>query len=350
MAGGLLALLDDVALIARSAAASVDDVATLAGKTATKSAGIVIDDTAVTPGFLQGATPKRELPMIWRITKGSLINKIVIILPVILLLSWLAPWALTPLLMLGGTYLCYEGAHKIMAVFTGHEAHEEPVKLAGPEAEDKMVRSAITTDLILSAEIMVISLNSVIQFDFWLRFAVLVVVALLITAGVYGAVALLVKLDDIGLGMIRRGRAPKTGRMLVKAMPVILNVISVVGTFAMLWVGGHIIIVGVDELFWTAPYDLIHGWELAVGGGILGWLVNTGASLVIGLAWGLVVYSVIQFIQWTTEFGRDRETEEDERIRRQEQAELEELIANAPEGAVVRRGSTAASAGEHDEQ
>ena len=343
MAGGLLALLDDVALIARSAAASVDDVATLAGKTTAKSAGVVIDDTAVTPGFLRGASPKRELPMIWRITKGSLINKLAIILPVIMLLSWLAPWALTPLLMLGGTYLCYEGAHKIMAVFTGHESHDEPVKLAGPDAEDKMVRSAITTDLILSAEIMVISLNSVIQLDFWLRLGVLILVAVLITVGVYGAVALLVKLDDIGLGMIRRGRIPRTGRMLVKAMPIILNVISFVGTFAMLWVGGHIIIVGVDELFWSAPYELIHGWETAVGGGALGWLVNTGASLVIGLAWGMVVYSVVQFFQWTTEFGRDSEQAQDERILARERAELEELNATASKGTANPGGSTAAA-------
>ncbi len=343
MAGGLLALLDDVALIARSAAASVDDVTTLAGKTTVKSAGIVIDDTAVTPGFIQGVSPKRELPMIWRITKGSLINKIVIILPVIMLLSWLAPWALTPLLMLGGTYLCYEGAHKIMAVFTGHESHDEPVKATGPEAEDKMVRSAITTDLILSAEIMVISLNSVIDLSIWLRLAVLIVVALLITAGVYGAVALLVKLDDIGLGMIRRGRTPRTGRMLVKAMPVLLNIISVVGTFAMLWVGGHIIIVGVDELFWSAPYELIHGWETAVGGGFLGWLVNTGSSLVIGLAWGLVVYSIVQFLQWTTEIGRDAEHAQDERIQAEERAELAAQVdAAAQKDAARPGGSTAA--------
>ena len=248
MAGGLLALLDDVALIARSAAASVDDVGALVGKTAAKSAGVVIDDAAVTPGYLEGAKPARELPMIWRITKGSLINKLVIILPILLLLSWLAPWTLTPILMLGGTYLCYEGAHKVIGLFRGHDEEAAPASESGKEAEDKMVKGAITTDLILSAEIMVISLNAVLDESFWMRVAVLIAVGVLITAGVYGAVALLVKLDDIGLGMVRRGRAPRLGRGLVKAMPVILNVIAVVGTFAMLWVGGHLIVQGLADM------------------------------------------------------------------------------------------------------
>ena len=160
MAGGLLALLDDVALIARSAASSADDVAALAGKTSVKAAGVVIDDAAVTPQYVQGVDPKRELPMIWRITKGSLVNKLVIILPIALLLSWLAPWALGPILMCGGAYLCYEGAHKIFHKLLPSDDHEkEPTVAKGKEAEDRLVKSAITTDLILSAEIMVISLN-----------------------------------------------------------------------------------------------------------------------------------------------------------------------------------------------
>lgn len=337
MAGGLLALLDDVALIARNAAATVDDIATLAARTATKSAAVAIDDAAVTPGFIQGASPKRELPMIWRITKGSLFNKLIIILPIALILSWAAPWALTPILMLGGTYLCYEGAHKVMGVFTGYEKHEEPVKEVGPEAEDKLVRSAVTTDLILSAEIMVISLNQVLDGPFWTRLGVLVLVAIGITAAIYGAVALLVKLDDIGLGMVKRGTAPKLGMGLVKAMPVVLDIITVVGTLAMLWVGGHIMIVGVDELFWSAPSELIYGWEIAVGGGFLGWLVNTGASLVIGLAWGLVIYSIIEAVKAAGNLGRDQAEAQDERILAEEEAELQKLIAAAG-------GSTAASA------
>lgn len=298
MAGGLLALLDDVALIARSAAASVDDVSAMVGKTAVKSAGVVIDDAAVAPGYLEGAKPSRELPMIWRITKGSLINKLVIILPILLLLSWLAPWSLPIILMLGGTYLCYEGAHKVIHALSSHSEESESASDTGPDAEDKMVKGAITTDLILSAEIMVISLNSIMDQSFWMRVFVLIGVAILITVGVYGAVALLVKLDDIGVGMIRRGRAETLGRGLVTAMPIILAVISVVGTFAMLWVGGHIIVQNLDSLnIWSWPYSTIHGWEVAVGGGFLGWLVNTAASLVVGLIWGVVAYAIVEGVK-----------------------------------------------------
>lgn len=292
MAGGLLALLDDVALIARSAAASADDVAAITGKTAAKSAGVVIDDAAVTPGYLTGVRPASELPMIWRITKGSLRNKLLIILPIALLLAWLAPWALTPILMAGGTYLCFEGAHKIL--HRSHADEEHSVQESGPEAENRLVKAAIRTDLILSAEIMVISLNSVIDETFWTRLVVLVLVAIGITIAVYGAVGLLIKLDDIGLGMIERDRAPGFGRLLVRAMPIILNVISVVGTAAMLWVGGHIMVVGLDELFWSGPYNLIHGLEVSAGGGALGWLVNTGGSLIVGALWGAIVYAVVE--------------------------------------------------------
>lgn len=298
MAGGLLALLDDVALIARTAAASADDVGALVGKTTAKSAGVVIDDAAVTPGFLAGASPARELPMIWRITKGSLRNKLLVILPILLLLSWLAPWSLTPILMLGGTYLCYEGAHKVVSLFTGHGSHDTPVRESGDQAEDKLVRGAITTDLILSAEIMVIAMNGIVEESFWTRVFVLILVAIVITFGVYGAVALLVKLDDIGLGMIKRGNAPRLGRGLVKAMPLILGTIGVVGTFAMLWVGGHIVVQGIDNVgLWSWPYETIHHWEVAAGGGALGWLVNTGASLVVGLIWGLLAYAVVEGVK-----------------------------------------------------
>ena len=161
MPGGLAALLDDVALIAKTASASIDDVAAAAGKTSAKATGIVVDDAAVTPRFVQGVTPARELPIIWRIAKGSLFNKLVIILPVALLLSWLAPWLLNPILMLGGAYLCFEGAEKVWEKISGHEDHEEAAVDTGPDAENKLVRGAVTTDLILSAEIMVISLNEV---------------------------------------------------------------------------------------------------------------------------------------------------------------------------------------------
>lgn len=297
MAGGLLALLDDVALIARSAASSIDDVAALAGKTSLKAAGVVIDDAAVTPGYIEGIKPARELPMIWRIAKGSLINKLIIILPIILLLSWLAPWALTPLLMLGGTYLAFEGAHKIVSAITGHDEKEKPAQDRGPGAEDRLVRGAVTTDLILSAEIMVISMNALLEETFWMRAGTLIVVGLLITAVVYGAVALLVKMDDIGLHLVSEDKAVGFGRGLVKAMPIVLNIIGIVGTFAMLWVGGHIMIVGAEELFWAWPAEFSHGMVDAVGGGFLGWLVETLLSLVVGLIWGLIVTAVVEPIR-----------------------------------------------------
>ncbi|GAB3702421.1 DUF808 domain-containing protein [Corynebacterium nasicanis] len=301
MAGGLLALLDDVALIARAAAASVDDVAAAAGKTSMKAAGVVVDDAAVTPRFVTGIQPARELPMIWRITKGSLFNKLVIILPIALFLSWIAPWALTPILMIGGTYLCFEGAHKILHKIRGHKGDADS-NAQGPDKtpadEDKLVKGAITTDLILSAEIMVISLNEVADQPISFRAAVLVVVAIGITALVYGAVGLLVKMDDIGLHMAERGGpGARFGRGLVTAMPKVLSVIAVVGTFAMLWVGGHIIVVGLEEFGFTWPYETIHGLETAVGGGFLGWVVNTFCSLLVGLAWGLVVALAVDAVK-----------------------------------------------------
>ena len=302
MAGGLLALLDDVALIARAAAASVDDVAAAAGKTSVKAAGVVVDDAAVTPRFVTGIAPARELPMIWRITKGSLFNKLVIILPIALLLSWIAPWALTPILMLGGTYLCYEGAHKVLHKLKGHSKGEGDTAAHGVEKtsadEDKLVKGAITTDLILSAEIMVISLNEVTDQPMAFRAAVLVVVAIGITALVYGAVGLLVKMDDVGLHMAERGGpGAGFGRGLVTAMPKVLSVIAVVGTFAMLWVGGHIILAGLAEFGLSWPYDTIHHLEVAAGGGILGWLVNTFFSLIFGLLWGIVVALLVDAVK-----------------------------------------------------
>lgn len=305
MAGGLIALLDDVALIARSAAASIDDVAVAAGKTSVKAAGVVVDDAAVTPRFVAGVNPTRELPMIWRITKGSLVNKLVIILPIALLLSWIAPWALTPILMVGGTYLCFEGAEKILHKVLPHDDHaaeKTPVQdqVNAKEAEDKLVKGAITTDLILSAEIMVISLNEIADQPMLFRAAVLVVVAIGITALVYGAVALLVKMDDVGLHMVENGKGEAFGRGLVAAMPKVLTAISVIGTFAMLWVGGHIIVVGLEEFGLTWPYEFIHGLEVAAGGGFLGWLVNTFFSLIVGLIWGVIVAGIVMGVKKMT--------------------------------------------------
>lgn len=299
MAGGLAALLDDISVIARNAAAQADDVAAAAGKTSSRAAAVVVDDTAVTPGYLKGASPARELPMIWRITKGSLVNKIVIILPIALLLSWIAPWALTPILMCGGTYLAFEGAEKIWEYLLGkgHGAashHDE-----GGRSEDDVVKAAIRTDLILSAEIMVISLNEVADEPLWMRAAVLIVVALLVTGGVYGVVALLVKLDDVGAHLDREsdGALAALGRGMVHAMPKIMTVLSVVGTFAMLWVGGHILVVGVAEFGWHAPHELAVHLAGLTDIGALSWLIDTACSAVAGFIVGSAVAGIVWGIQ-----------------------------------------------------
>lgn len=303
MAGGLFALLDDVALIARSAASSVDDVAALAGKTSMKAAGVVVDDAAVTPQYVQGVKPQRELPMIWRITKGSLINKLVIILPIALILSWIAPWALTPILMCGGTYLCFEGAEKIFhAVLHRGKEEEQTVEEKGADAEDSLVKSAITTDLILSAEIMVISLNEVIDQPFWLRLGALVAVGILLTLGVYGAVGLLVKMDDIGLALLKRHDGDSAvGTALVKGMPIVLNIIGIIGTAAMLWVGGHIVVKGLSEFGAEQPYGFIHHVTESISNGALAWLADTGLSMVCGFILGAVIVTIIMAVKATAE-------------------------------------------------
>ena len=299
MAGGLVALLDDVVAMAKLAAASVDDVTAAAGRASAKAAGVVVDDTAVTPRYVQGFTPDRELPIIQKIALGSLRNKLLVILPAALLLSQFLPWLLTPILMLGGTYLAYEGVEKIWEKVAGHEEHEVPAAAVDADHEKTMVRGAIRTDFILSAEIMVISLNEVADEPFVSRALILVLVAIGITVLVYGVVGLIVKMDDIGLHLAGRqsGAARTVGRGLVAGMPKLLAALSMIGIVAMLWVGGHILLVGVDELGWHALYDAVHHAEEAVGGGVLGWLVNTLASAVIGLVVGAVVVAVVTVVK-----------------------------------------------------
>ncbi len=308
MAGGLFALLDDVALIARSAASSVDDVAALAGKTSVKAAGVVVDDAAVTPQYVEGIKPQRELPMIWRITKGSLINKLVIILPIAMILSWIAPWALTPILMCGGTYLCFEGAEKILHHLLPHREKEtESVQEKGADAEDSLVKSAITTDLILSSEIMVISLNEVIDQPFWMRLGALIFVGILLTLGVYGAVGLLVKMDDIGMALNKRHNGKSTvGNALVKGMPIVLDIIGVIGTAAMLWVGGHIVVKGLHEFGMDQPHEFIASVTEKISNGALAWLADTGMSMVCGLVLGTVVATIVMAVK--ASFGKTSAT------------------------------------------
>lgn len=324
MSGGLVALLDDVAALARIAAASVDDIAAGAAKAGVKAAGVVIDDAAVTPQYVSGADPSRELPMIKKIFWGSLRNKLFIILPALLLVSAFVPGIIPFILMLGGTYLCYEGAEKVWHKFFGghHEAKEAPAVDRGPGAESKVVKGAITTDFILSCEIMVISMNEVAAESIWVRGAILVVVAVAITVLVYGAVALIVKMDDIGLHMAAKDSAgsKRIGGLLVKGMPSVLAAITLVGTIAMLWVGGHIMLVGVSDLGWHAPYDLVHALEnpvagIAVVGGFLGWLVNTLCSAAVGLAWGLVVMAVLLPLKKVLPFGKKKDGHDDGDVR-----------------------------------
>jgi len=299
MSGGLVALLDDIAALARAAAASLDDVAAGAAKASAKAAGVVVDDAAVAPQYLHGASPARELPMIKKIAIGSIRNKLLFILPVALLLSQFIPWLLTPLLMLGGTYLCYEGAHKIWGKIRGHSPEKGTAAVdGGPKSEDEIVRGAITTDFILSAEIMVISLNEVADEPFVTRAMILIVVAVLITVLVYGAVALLVKMDDIGLHLhkTRDGAMARFGEGLVNFMPKVLTFITIVGTAAMLWVGGHIILVGMNDLGFSPIYNFVHHLETLVPAGFLAWCVNTICSLILGFIWGSIVLGIVHLL------------------------------------------------------
>ncbi|HEV2775854.1 MAG TPA: DUF808 domain-containing protein [Solirubrobacteraceae bacterium] len=302
MSAGLAALLDDVAVLARAAAASVDDVAAGASRASMKAAGVIVDDAAVTPRYVHGFRPERELPMIKRIAVGSLRNKLLFILPAALLLSEFLDWLLTPILMIGGAYLCYEGAEKIWEkISPHHHAAQTSVTARGPEDEDALVGGAIRTDFILSAEIMVISLNEVSDEAFLGRALILVVVALAITAVVYGAVALIVKMDDVGLRLAQGGdgAAASFGRGLVRAMPIVLSVLATVGIAAMLWVGGHILLVGLDDLGVPFLYDAVHHLEedvdhaLGAVGAIGAWLTNTAASAALGLVVGAILVAVM---------------------------------------------------------
>jgi uncharacterized protein len=309
MAGGLVALLDDVAVLARTAAASVDDIGLAAGRASAKAAGVVVDDTAVTPQYVQGLAAERELPIIRRIALGSLRNKMLVILPAALLLSQLLPALLTPIIRIGGAYLCYEGAHKVWGKLRGHSHAAEHVDSATGEPqlvdEDEVVRGAVRTDFILSAEIMVIALDEVADQALLSRAVILAVVALGITVLVYGVVGLIVKMDDVGLSLAQRRSegVARFGRGLVRFMPKLLAGIAVVGTAAMLWVGGHIILLGTEELGFHPLYDAVHSLEEAAhdaagaAGGVAGWLVETAASALVGLVVGALVLAVVTAVQ-----------------------------------------------------
>lgn len=302
MAGGLVALLDDIATLAKLAASSVDDVAAAAGHASTKSAGVVIDDTAVTPRYVTGLSPDRELPIIWKIALGSLRNKLLFILPVALALSAFAPWAITPLLMLGGSYLCFEAAEKIFEALKGEHHGEEVAAIDDPVVlEKRQVGGAIRTDFILSAEIMAIALAALPEMSLAMRAAVLATVALVITVGVYGVVALIVKMDDIGLHLSQRASAiaRSIGAGLVRAMPVLLQALSHIGVAAMAWVGGGILVHGLEtfemETIPAAVHHLAHAAAQAMpfASGAVEWLVAAIASGVFGLCVGAAIVAVM---------------------------------------------------------
>jgi uncharacterized protein len=295
MPGGLVALLDDVAVLAKLAAASVDDVAGAAGRAGAKAAGVVIDDTAVTPRYVVGLSPDRELPIIGKIAVGSLRNKMLFILPAALALSALAPWAITPLLMIGGAYLCFEASEKVWEALSGvHHAEEVAVILDPADLEARQVSGAVRTDFILSAEIMAISLAELPDLDFVSQAAALAAVAVAITVGVYGVVALIVKMDDVGLHLSLRSSpaARVTGHALVHSMPVLLTMLSHIGVAAMVWVGGGILLHGLEVFGLEAIPHAVHDLAKAsaevvpIAKGLTEWLATALGSAIAGLCVG----------------------------------------------------------------
>lgn len=309
MASGLAALLDDVAAIAKLAAASLDDVTAAAGKAGSKAIGVVVDDAAVTPGYAMGFTPQRELPIVWKIALGSLRNKFLFLLPGALLLSAFAPWAVTPILMVGGAYLCFEATEKIIEALSrtaGKKPKTPPpseLALSSAEVEAQKVSGAIRTDLILSGEIMAIALATVADRPLAIQAAALAVVSLGITAAVYGVVGMIVKMDDVGLHLAQRESAVANGvgRGLVKSMPHLMKGLSVVGTAAMLWVGGGIIVHGLEHFGLNAVPHLIEAVAHLVDGapvigGAAGWLTFAALSAVVGLIIGGVIVAVMHMI------------------------------------------------------
>jgi len=300
---GLVALLDDISVIAKAAAASIDDIGVAAGKAGAKTAGVVIDDAAVTPSYVTGLSPARELPIIWKIAKGSFKNKLLFLLPGAMVLSQFLPGAIIYILMLGGAFLCFEGAEKVLEKLgLGKHGATLEDEIVDPVAfENARVAGAIRTDLILSAEIMAITLAALDVDIWWERALALALVAIVVTIGVYGTVAVIVKIDDVGLYLTKReaGWKQALGHFLLRFVPKLLVFLSVVGTVAMLWVGGGIIVHGTHEIGFDAIYDVVHGAESAVIaatgplGGVLGWATYAGLSAVVGLVLGGAIAFVL---------------------------------------------------------
>ena len=314
MSIGLIALLDDIAGLAKVAAASLDDVAAQAGRAGIKAAGVVIDDAAVTPRYVVGFAAERELPIVGRIAVGSLRNKLLFLLPAALALGAFAPWAITPLLMLGGAYLCYEGTEKVYEAFFPHgaQAHEAKLEAGAGDAqalEDQKVSSAIKTDFILSAEIMAITLAALPEGSIWTKAAVLAVVAIGITVAVYGAVALIVKADDAGVAMAANtspsafgGFVRGLGRALVKGMPGFLKLLAIIGTAAMIWVGGGILVHGLASYGLPQIEHGIHAVAKAGAAavsplaGVVEWLITAAGSGLLGLVVGAALIPLTSLV------------------------------------------------------
>ena len=304
MPSGLIALLDDVATIAKLAAASLDDVAGAAGKAGAKAAGVVIDDTAVTPRYVVGLAPERELPIIGKIAVGSLRNKLLFLLPGAMLLTAFAPWAIMPLLMIGGSYLAFEAAEKIAEAILHDHQHRDKLldSIDDPkELEQLQVKGAIRTDFILSAEIMAIALASLEHLTLGTTAIALGAVAVAITVGVYGVVGLIVKLDDIGLHMAKKRKTRHLGNTLVHVVPTLLSALSTIGTAAMLWVGGGILVHGLEELhvLEVVPrtiHDIAHSAAASAGhfAGIADWLVNALGGAFAGLIVGGILAAIVR--------------------------------------------------------
>jgi len=300
MPSGFFALLDDISALVKASAASLDDVPTQVAKTTGKVSGIVIDDTAVTPKYVVGLDPSRELSIIFRIAKKSLFNKLLILSPAALLLGYFAPWAITPILMLGGAFLCFEGYEKVHAMFARHHevpSETEEVKVITPEElEQERVTGAVRTDIILSAEIIAIAYSQVVEQSLVNQIVVMLAVAVFITVAVYGFVGLIVKADDFGIYLARKKNNPaaqKLGRGIVRFMPHFLSVLGVIGTAAMLWVGAEIVAHGI-------PYTahLLHELEHALANmPVVAWLAKALACAIGGIILGFLIERVVLLVK-----------------------------------------------------
>lgn len=299
MASSLLILLDDIATI-------LDDVAVMSKMAAKKTAGVLGDDLALNAQQVSGVRTDRELPVVWAVAKGSFVNKLILV-PAALLISVVAPWLITPLLMIGGLFLCYEGVEKVLHSLhhkkakTEEEASQELTAIETDMAtfEKDKVKGAIRTDFILSAEIVVISLGTVAAATFSTKVMVLSVIAILMTVGVYGFVAMIVKIDDLGLYLTQQASSFKQsiGRGLLAFAPKLMKTLTIVGTIAMFLVGGGIISHGVPLLHHFTEGSVDYAEHIPTVGSIIGALTPTLINLVIGFVAGLIVLAIVSLIK-----------------------------------------------------